>query len=348
MNMKRNFTFIAAVMFSFAVGLKNANAQQSSDFETVLQGGIGDANTYLKNYMDPFASSLGNGLANGWYNTARPHKTLGFDLTFNANFAIIPDVASTFTFNADDYNNIRLEDPTQNSLPTFTGGETTNRLEVFGPREIEGETYTYDATVDAPDGFGLSDLPGPLAVPTPTVQLGVGIVKSTDLIIRLTPEVNVDGLSFRSFGLGVKHDFKQWIPGMKMLPFDLSALVGFNRISTTYQIDEQAGQFAEFGVSATTVQAIISKKLLFFTPYAGLGFNVINSNLAMKGDYEFTDGDGNPFVITDPIDINFDGSGGPRFTVGARVKILWALALNVDYTFQRYNTLSVGFGLNIR
>jgi len=344
--MRKIFTLTLISILSLLVA-KQQSFGQSSDFQTIVEGGTGDANTYLKNFMNPFAASLGNGLANGWYNTAKPHKTLGFDLTVNFNFAIIPDAASTFEFIDSDYNNMRLADPNQNMLPTFTGGTTDAQLEIYGDREIDGETYSYTQNIVAPDGFGLSDLPGPLAVPTPTIQLGVGVVKNTDVIIRYTPEINVDGLSFKSFGFGVKHDFKQWIPGMKLLPFDLSGLVGFNKITTTYQIDEAAGQFAEFGASATTIQAIISKKLLFFTPYAGLGVNIVNSNLGVKGDYQF-EGNGQTYTVTDPVDVDFDGSGGPRFTVGARLKILWVLAVNVDYTIQKYNTLSLGVGLNIR
>ncbi|WP_296621315.1 DUF6588 family protein [Marivirga sp.] len=345
--MKKIFTIIIVFVLSLSIGIEKSFGQ-NSEFDQLVESGLGDANTYLKNYMNPFASSLGNGLANGWYNTAKPHKTLGFDLTVNFNFAIIPDAASQFDFNSDTYTNLRLADPNQNMLPTFTGGTTTTQLEIFGERDIDGEPYTYEEQIKAPDGFGLDDLPGPLAVPTPTIQLGVGVVKNTDVIIRYTPEINVGDLSFRSFGFGVKHDFKQWIPGMKLLPFDLSALVGYNKITTNYQIDETAGQFAEFGASATTLQAIISKKLLFFTPYAGLGVNIINSNFAMKGDYIFNEGTADEVTVTDPIDIAFDGSGGPRLTVGARLKILWVLALNVDYTIQKYNTLSVGLGLNIR
>ncbi|SMG33216.1 hypothetical protein SAMN05661096_02081 [Marivirga sericea] len=327
--------------------MANVQQSQAQDFEEVINSGIGDANTYLRNYMDPVASSIGNGLANGWYNTARPHKTLGFDLTFNVNLATIPDAAKTFEFVAGDYSNVELVDPSNTTLPTFVGGETNQQLVISNDDGIDGQGQ-FNQNIVAPSGI-LADLdyPGPLAIPTPTIQLGVGIVKSTDLIIRFTPQINVGDFSFQSFGFGVKHDFKQWIPGMKLLPFDLSGLIGFNRISTNYQIDEQAGQFAEFGASATTVQAIISKKLLFFTPYAGLGFNIVRSNFAMKGDYEFS-GDNETYTVTDPIDLTFDGSGGPRFTIGARAKILWVLALNIDYTIQKYNTLSVGFGLNIR
>ncbi|WP_375578405.1 DUF6588 family protein [Marivirga tractuosa] len=343
--MKRIFTGIIIATFLLA----NVEFTKAQSFEEVVESGVADANTYLGHYMNPVASSIGNGLANGWYNTAKPHKTLGFDLTFNINMATIPDAAKTFEFVEAEYDNISLANPANSSLPTFIGGSTDQNLVISGNREVAGgQSIAYDETIGAPDGI-LDDLdyPGPLAIPTPTVQLGVGIVKNTDLIIRFTPQISVGDFAFQSFGFGVKHDFKQWIPGMKLLPFDLSGLVAFNRLNTTYQINEAEGQVAEFGASATTVQAIISKKLLFFTPYAGLGFNIVRSNFAMKGDYQF-DGGSEPYTVTDPIDLSFDGSGEPRFTIGARVKILWVLALNVDYTIQRYNTLSVGLGLNIR
>ncbi|GAA5042886.1 hypothetical protein GCM10011506_45810 [Marivirga lumbricoides] len=202
-----------------------------------------------------------------------------------------------------------------------------------------------------PDGIDL-DFPGPLAVPVPNFQIGVGAIKNTDIIVRFTPELNFDDVSFKQFGLGVKHDIKQWIPGMKLLPFDLSALLAFNNINATYQIDESEDQYAEFKTTATTFQVLISKKLLFFTPYAGLGFNAIKSTFDVKGDYTFEDdgfgGSGDSVTVTDPVSLDFKGNGGARFTVGARFKILWVLAASIDYTFQDYNTLNVGFGINIR
>ncbi|WKK75008.2 hypothetical protein QYS49_25705 [Marivirga salinae] len=335
--MKRIFTIILTI---FAIIANNNLNAQNQNFENVLNGGTADANLYLKEFMNPVAYSIGNGLANGWYNTAKPHKTLGFDLSFNVNLATIPDVAKSFEFLESDYSTLQIDGPaTSASLPTFAGGETTTELLINGTTQ----------TIVAPSGIEeqLGDYPGPLAIPTPTIQLGIGIIKNTDLIIRYTPEITAGDFSFQSFGFGVKHDFKQWIPGMKLLPFDLSALAGYNNISTTYQIDETAGQFAEFNASATTVQAIISKKLLFFTPYAGVGVNIVRSNFALNGTYVVEE-NGETIELTDPLGFDFDGSGGPRFTVGFRLKFLWALALNVDYTIQKYNTLSVGFGINVR
>ena len=99
----------------------------------------------------------------------------------------------------------------------------------------------------------------------------------------------------------------------------LSGLVGFNRnLLTNYQIDEQAGQFAEFNASATTVQAIISKKTIYFSRLMRvLEWNIVRSNFVLNGIYDLGNGE---TTRPNPIDFAFDGSGGPRFTVGARVK----------------------------
>ncbi len=353
--MKNKFTKSILIVGILCYTLSPLRAQ-NQQFDQIVRAGVEDANTYLSNYMNPFAASLGNGMAGGWYNTAKPHKTLGFDLTANLSFATIPSSANTFTFNETDYNNLRLVGSSTNDLPTFVGGNHTGggQLEASGEREIAaGIGFEGNQNFNVPDGLNIgANFPGPIAVPVPSFQLGVGVIKNTDLIIRLTPEINVDDVSFRQFGVGVKHDIKQWIPGMKLLPFDLSALLAFNTINSTYQIDEQAGQFAEFNANATTLQVLISKKLFFFTPYAGLGFNAINSKFNVRGDFTFTDdgigGSGETVTITDPVALDFTGNGGARFTVGARFKILWVLAAHIDYTFQTYNTLNIGFGINIR
>jgi hypothetical protein len=349
--MKNNFTKSVLLVGILCAALSPLKAQ-NQQFDEIIRSGVQDANTYFSNYMSPFAASLGNGMAGGWYNTARPHKTLGFDLTASLSYAIIPPSANTFTFNQQDYNNLQLVGSSTNELPTFVGSDYTGggRLEVSGSREIApGVNVEGNQSFDVLNGLGIGDyVPGPLAVPVPSFQLGVGIIKNTDLIIRLTPEINLDDVSFRQFGIGIKHDIKQWIPGMKLLPFDLSALVAFNTINSTYQIDEQAGQYAEFNANATTFQVLVSKKLFFFTPYAGLGINAINTTFKVLGDFEFDDGLGGNVTVTDPVALDFTGNGGARFTIGARFKILWVLAAHVDYTFQTYNTLNVGFGINIR
>ncbi|HEX2969279.1 MAG TPA: DUF6588 family protein, partial [Bacteroidales bacterium] len=52
-----------------------------------------DAEKYLQAYMEPWTNAFGAGLNGGWYNTAKPHKLLGFDLTTSFNVGVVPTSA---------------------------------------------------------------------------------------------------------------------------------------------------------------------------------------------------------------------------------------------------------------
>jgi hypothetical protein len=48
----------------------------------------------------------------------------------------------------------------------------------------------------------------------------------------------------------------------------------------------------------------------------------------------------------DPIDMKYSASG-PRVGAGFRLKLA-VFTLHADYTLQKYNALTVGFGINVR
>ena len=52
-----------------------------------------DGVKYLQAYVSPWANAFGAGLNGGWYNTAKPHKLGGFDITINASMGIVPTSA---------------------------------------------------------------------------------------------------------------------------------------------------------------------------------------------------------------------------------------------------------------
>ena len=75
--MKRFFKPL--LIFCFLAGGYSAKAQL--DLGLLLEAGSADANTYLQNYMAPAFIGLGFGMNVELYHTAKPHKTLGYDLT---------------------------------------------------------------------------------------------------------------------------------------------------------------------------------------------------------------------------------------------------------------------------
>ena len=60
----------------------------SSIKSQILTQDMNEANKLIEAYFSPLAESYGTGLNSGWYNTAKPHKLFGFDLTFNLNTVI--------------------------------------------------------------------------------------------------------------------------------------------------------------------------------------------------------------------------------------------------------------------
>lgn len=337
----------------FAIAILVASSFQSRaqvDFATFLEAGVSDATTIMENYLEPAFLGFGFGINSGWYNTAKPHKLFGFDITPTVSLAMVPTDAEFFTFNASDYSNISLVG-TDDQLPTL-----------FGPNlpasQLPLLRYTNGGNsidVSTPTGLGVTeseDIPGAInAVPSGMVQVGIGLMKNTDLKIRIIPTIESEGeYEFSMFGLGVMHDLKQWVPGLKQLPLDVSGFVGWNRMSTVIVIDDfntedtSDDQTAEFATSSFTLQGLVSKQFSILTVFGGVGIATTKTGFDLKGDYD--DLDEGIDLPTDPISFDYT-SAGPRINLGVRLKLL-ILTLHADYALQKYNTLTIGAGISIR
>ena len=77
---------------------------------------LDDAKTVVESYIEPLGKSIGTGLNAGWYNTAKPHKPLGFDVTFTLNTVSIPNESINF-----DPSNIPGNNFSGNETPTILG-----------------------------------------------------------------------------------------------------------------------------------------------------------------------------------------------------------------------------------
>jgi hypothetical protein len=192
-------------------------------------------------------------------------------------------------------------------------------------------------------------------MPVPVAHLAFGLPKGTDLKVRFVPSLDIgDNGKFSLWGVGVMHDIKQYIPGIKLVPFDLSGFVAHTQLKSSYttKVTEQevagSDQRSEFTVSATTIQVLASKKISVLTFYGGIGYNIARSNLAIKGTYDLDDSGtaGDASYEVDPLDMTFAASG-PRATAGMRIKLA-VLTLHADYSFQKYKAFSAGIGISVR
>jgi hypothetical protein len=174
--------------------------------------------------------------------------------------------------------------------------------------------------------------------------VGLGLWKNTDLKVRFIPKQSAPEYEFSAFGIGIQHDLKQWIPFVKRLPFDVSALVAWNDIKTKafLDADNEPNQALELNTKTFLFQILASKKLSILTLYGGIGTSSFNSDVNVLGTYT----SGQDVVYTDPISLNYTGSS-LRANAGFSLKIL-GINLSADYAVQEFNTVSVTAGFSFR
>jgi len=338
--------FKAAALFLLWMMFLQPHASLAQDnFDDLLKGSLRDANILAEGYAGPAMRAFGAGLNHGWYNTAKTHKTLGFDLTFTGTLMYLPSSDQLYKVDNNTLTDIKLVSyDGQTISPTASGNVPT----IFGPSK--SPTYEYvnsGNTFLGPEGQSLKDaIKIADALPVPMYQLGIGLPKNFELKVRFAPTVKMQDFQFNLFGIGIMHDVKQYIPGIKVIPFDLSMFVGYTKMKAELGIDASAGsnQKGVLEFSSTTIQALASKKISVLTFYGGLGYDFGSSNLDLKGTYDLND-DGTP-EATDPVNLDFSTSGF-RATGGMRLKLA-VFTFHGDYTLGQYNALNVGFGINVR
>lgn len=329
---------ITAICFLFAYGL---NAQDG--LTEFLNAGEADANKLTNAYLEPIFEGLSYGFNGGWLTSAKTHKKFGFDIGITFTGVFIPDSKNYFTPNDLGLETTTLIDPPSGFSPTIVGPGDATTYEVTPPN---GSPYQF-AGPEGLDFEGTFKISGVL---TPMVQFGIGTVKNTDLKIRFMPKVSAGGTEVKMWGLGLMHDFKQWIPGLKMTPIDMSVLVAYTNFSGVSDMSgifdsggDPSSQELAYSMSALLIQAQVSKKLSVFTFYGGVGYNLVATETKMKGSYEIPE---LGVTYTDPISLDYKNDGF-RLNVGMRI-LLGVFYLYGDYTLQEYNTVTAGFGFSVK
>ena len=294
---------------------------------------LNDTETLIEGYMAPFGEWFGSGLNAGWYNTGQPHQFPGFDVTAGIHFIRPPESAMTFNPNL-----ISLS-PENNDLSTILG--SSNTTQILYPNPITGNM---EPLFNSPGGLNWDGL-----LVMPYLQGSIGLIKKTEILFRLAPAVEVDNLSMGFWGLGFKHDIKQWIPGIKILPFDLSFVAGYSNLKSSLGFDQmREDNKLNFNIKAFNSSFVLSKKLSALTPYIGVGYQYSQSNLALEGEYVYNQyGENNMPLgsVTDPFNFSFGGVNGFKATMGARLKV-FLFTLHIDWTKAKYDVFTVGIGLN--
>jgi len=346
------------------IGLPPMISAQIKDIGTLLSTGPADGEKLLEAYISPYLNAFGASMTGGWYNSAKPHKLGGFDLTATFNVAITPSSVKTFNVDGLGLADIKRATGTETTSPTIAGSTSV------GPQmQYNLEGYTADA-YKLPKGTGNK------YVPSPMLQLGVGLVKGTEIIGRFMPTYSYDGNKIGMWGIGIKHSISQWIPVLKKLPvLNISVVAGYTKLNSnldllvtpseinasTLPVDNGItahtweNQQMKLDASSFTGNLVISANLPVICFYGGIGFATTKTYLKMEGNYPWVklDAANLPMVYSqnNPIDIKVKNQDGgitkARYNLGMRLKLA-IITIHFDYTRANYNVLTAGLGISFR
>ena len=298
------------------------------DISKILNASLGDAEKLGYAYLEPFGKMVGSSLNGGWYQAAKPHKLFGFNITLMTSATLSPVDARSFDVSKLGLDKLELKNPADKMSPTIAGAMNDGPTVQF--------TDMSGAEFKLPQGAGL------IIMPVPFLQASIGLPFSTEVSVRLLPAMDLGQFGkLNMWGVGVKNQFKDFIPGLKAVPIDLSIMLGYTQFTYNYDIDASQNQNLFLDASGFTGRILVGKSIPFLSVYAGLGYSTANTSIGLKGDYEvgsnnYTD----PFVL-DYLQNSFSANVGLRLRFGV-------FSLHADYTLGEYSVFAGGLGISFR
>jgi len=376
MNTKSFKTAVLIAIFSLATLVSHSQIDQIG---YLLAGGVNDAELMMTEYIRPLANSLGANLNGGWYNTAKPHKIGGFDITFTTSLGFAPKEHRTYDLSTLDLD--ATIDPTDNIAKTIAGTKGG------------GPTIRYMANLPAPMGLReivSYDHPGGTGIawaPSPMINASLGLIKGTEVMGRYMPNFKYGQAKNNTIGLwgiGGKHDIGQWIPFVKRVPvLNIAVMYGYTKLDfhtsltpvTPEMLSVAPGndlttladwntQDMDMQFKSHTANLLISANLPVVSFYGGVGFSSSKVNLKLNGDFPIPTIISDPLdpdfgevvvtdasMVTDPFDIEISNQDGgttkPRLNAGIRFKFA-VITLHFDYTKANYSVATAGLGISVR
>ncbi len=354
--MTRQLLKRAGALLSVLFFVSSSAFSQIDDFN-FIRSSTADATKFLQAYMAPWTNAFGAGLNGGWYNTAKPHKPLGFDITTSINVGIVPESAGQF-------------DISSLGMTKLSGSGTTPSIS--GPK-ASGPVLTYQeggqtlASFNAPGGANWR------YIPVPTLGVGIGLPLGSELKGRFIPKLNIRDGDISLWGVGLMHNLTQYLPGDKILPFDVSVFGGYTKLQGNIALSilpdasfpqnynppvSFAGQNMNVCITSMNYSAIASLNLPVITFYGGLGYSKTKTTLQLEGNFP------TPVLVATPTphveynnagiktskdfsDIGIEDFSGLRANIGFRIKLA-VITIHADYTKANYSVVSTGLGFSFR
>jgi hypothetical protein len=344
---KIHTTFKTLLIFLFLFGFSTSLSAQD-EISGLFKSNKEDAQKLIQAYLNPFLRGFGTGINSNWNTSAATKKFGRVELRLGMTGVMIPESDQFFDITKLGLSsNIAPADPSKTLSPTIGGDKINGPLMNIYANNVQVGQFVLPKGAELP------------FVPAPQLQATVGFIKGMDFTVRYVPNIKL-GESNGTIGMmggGVKVNLLRLFTGKlsdKVLPFDLAAAVGYTRL--TYQLPlevrgannsiQDPNQKLEARFEGLNIEAILSKKVLFFTPFISMAYQKSESNVDLKGVYPFQVANNTYVNFTDPISINQKNPNSLRTNVGLQFNLL-LLRVFGSYSFGDFEAFNAGIGIGI-
>ena len=365
MKRKLNKYLIVSIFTLAALSGYKAQAQLEADF---FKAGINDGMMLMEAYVTPFANAFGAGFNSAWYNTAKPHKLGGFDVTLSVSAGFVPANALEFDLADINFSTLELVNPSGNTMAPTIAGTDEEGPALQALQDVPGMPGTQIELVsfNSPPGTGFG------IVPAPMLQAGIGLPLASEIKIRYIPTTPIDEGSLRLIGGGFMKSITDHIKAIRLIPVTVSVFGGYNHLRgivpisvepdtdvnyESYTLSDFNDQSFIVDVSSWNISLVGSVNFPIITGYAGIGYGQTSTNMNVEGyiplptiepDISITEPVYTDAGVVEEVNgINIKNFSGVRLNVGGRLKF-GVFTIHADYTYADYNVLTAGIGISFR
>lgn len=257
------------------VGKVNAQADQ----ETLAQLGhlINDALIFSDKYVTPATDAAVYQSASGWITTPKKRELFDVSVGIHTNIFFTPKRDREFTVNNSDFAFFQLEEGTSATVPTALGNDDQVYLSgMLGDSEVRLET---------PQGIDME------TVVYPYLQGAIGLWGGTDLVVKYSPKVRLKKSNYQVYGVGLKHNFSQYIPSLAENKIHFAVLAAYSKEDVSFNFLDVQTDFGTLGINEINglvdtwqFQVNGSKEFGKFEVMAGFIVNTSNIEYKVSGE----------------------------------------------------------------
>ena len=328
-----------------SIMLLSLSSYAQNGITKLLAAGQEDATTFADSYLSPGNDAVALGLSNGWFNSAKAKQLGGFEISFIGSASLVSDDQQEFLLDESDYSLLEFQNGSSSQMVGNALGENNPDVEVKAVFENNG--ITEEVPFDLPQGLADSNVN---FVPGAMIQGSVGLISGFEIKGRYLPEVKSDDVDVRLYGIGLKNEFTDWLPFDEVFPLHISGFIGYTKFDGSLKVENNFivnsnQQRIDSEMDSWNYAALVSTKLPVIDFYGSIGYINASSSSDLIGTYQINRGPLASQSIEDPVSISSDASS-VQATLGFKLKLSF-FRLNAQYSFQEYDTVSLGLNFGI-